>query len=50
METNPEYKVIVLANKLLVDIDNEIIVIHKVCFLSPFPFPSTLLRMVLIKK
>jgi len=29
---NPEYNVIVQANNLSVDVDNEILVVHKVCF------------------
>ena len=29
---NPEYNIIVQANNLSVDVDNEILVVHKVCF------------------
>ena len=29
--SNPEYNVIVQANNLSVDVDNEILVVHKVC-------------------
>ena len=30
--SNPEYNLIVQANNLSVDVDNEIMVVHKVCF------------------
>lgn len=30
IEEDPEYKIIVTANNLSVDIDNEILIIHKV--------------------
>jgi U4/U6 small nuclear ribonucleoprotein PRP31 len=34
---NPEYNLIVQANNLSVDIDNEILVVHKVCFINFHP-------------
>lgn len=32
IHSNPEYNLIVQANNLSVDVDNEILVVHKVCF------------------
>lgn len=37
--SNPEYNLIVQANNLSVDVDNEVLMVHKVCF-SVLPFPS----------
>ena len=34
--SNPEYNVIVQANNLSVDVDNEIMVVHKVCLIMTF--------------
>lgn len=33
--SNPEYNLIVQANNLSVDVDNEILVVHKVCISIP---------------
>jgi U4/U6 small nuclear ribonucleoprotein PRP31 len=39
VHSNPEYNVIVQANNLSVDVDNEILVVHKVSitFVQRFP-------------
>lgn len=36
---NPEYNIIVQANNLSVDVDNEILVVHKVCLPIFISFP-----------
>jgi len=40
VHSNPEYTLIVHANNLSVDVDNEILVVHKVSIEHPSGFPN----------
>lgn len=41
--SNPEYNLIVQSNNLSVDVDNEILVVHKVRYLTSIVMPCNLL-------
>jgi U4/U6 small nuclear ribonucleoprotein PRP31 len=44
VHSNPEYNVIVQANNLSVDVDNEILVVHKAILCFPVAAPQVLTR------